>query len=44
MDLRKIEWDSMERIHLAQGSHQCQDLVKTMMNLWAQYNVGKLCM
>jgi hypothetical protein len=34
MNLRKIKWESMEQIQLAQDSDQCH-IVNTVMNPWA---------
>jgi hypothetical protein len=34
MDLRKIGWDGVDWMHLAQDTDQWRALVNTMMNLW----------
>jgi hypothetical protein len=34
MDLREIEWDSVDWIHMAQDRDQWMPLVNTVMNLW----------
>jgi hypothetical protein len=34
MDLRKIGWGGIDRIHLAQDKNQWRALVNTVMNLW----------
>jgi hypothetical protein len=34
MDLREMEWDGVDWIHLDQDRDQCRDLVITAMNLW----------
>jgi len=33
MDLREIEWEGVDWMHLAQDSDQWRDLVNTIMNL-----------
>jgi hypothetical protein len=35
IDLRKIEWDGVDWIELAQDRDQWRALVNTVMNLWA---------
>jgi len=34
MDLREIEWEGVEWIHLVEDKDQWQALVNTIMNLW----------
>jgi hypothetical protein len=34
MDLRKIGWEIMDRMHLSQDRNQWQAVVNTIMNLW----------
>jgi hypothetical protein len=34
MDLKQKEWESANRIHLAQDRHHWQALVNTVMSLW----------
>jgi hypothetical protein len=42
MDLREIEWDSMDWIDLAQDTDKWRALVNTVMNLRVPQNAGKL--
>jgi hypothetical protein len=41
MDLRKIGWDGMDRIDLAQDRDQWRAPINTVMNLRVPYNTGK---
>jgi hypothetical protein len=41
MDLRKIEWDGMDWIDLAQDRDQWMALVNAVMNLRVPYNARK---
>jgi hypothetical protein len=41
MDLRKIGWDGMDLIDLAQDRDQSRALVSTVMNLRVPANAGK---
>jgi hypothetical protein len=34
MDLREIEWEGVEWMHLVEDKDQWQALVNTIMNLW----------
>jgi hypothetical protein len=42
IDLRKIGWDGMDWIDLAQDRDQWRALVNTVMGLRVPYNAGKL--
>jgi len=33
MDLREMEWEGVDQIHVAQGRNQWRTLVNTIMNL-----------
>jgi hypothetical protein len=34
MDLREMEWEGVDLMHLAQNRDQWQELVNMVMNLW----------
>jgi hypothetical protein len=40
MDLREVEWEGVDWIHLAQDRNKWQALVNTVMNLHASQKVG----
>jgi hypothetical protein len=40
MDLRKVVWESVERMYLAQGTAQWLHRVNTVMNLRVPYETG----
>jgi hypothetical protein len=39
MDLRKIGWEGVDRMYLAQDTDQWQALVNSVMNLWVPQKV-----
>jgi hypothetical protein len=40
MEIRKIEWELVDRFHLAQNRDQWRALVNTAMNLWVSQKAG----
>jgi hypothetical protein len=40
MDLRKIVWEGVDWIHLAQDRDECWALVNTVMNLQVPWKAG----
>jgi hypothetical protein len=42
VDLRKIGWDGMDWIELAQDRDQWRDLVNMVMNLWVPIKCGEI--